>query len=68
MQDVADVFVTVTVPVIVPAAPWKAPAAAATWLQAGGPAAVELVVEAAPVELVVDAAAAWWWVVVVVWL
>ena len=54
MQGVVDVLVTVTTPVIVPAAPCDCPAAAVMWLHAGAAAAVELVVEALVVEVVED--------------
>jgi hypothetical protein len=50
VHGVVPVFVTVTRPVIVPAAPCDDPAAAEMWLHAGEAAAVELVV----VPLVVD--------------
>ena len=44
MHGVVPVFVTVTTPVIVPAAPCDDPAAAEMWLHADEAAAVELVV------------------------
>jgi hypothetical protein len=62
---VAPVFVTVTTPVIVPAAPWDCPAAAEMWLHAVEPAAVEVVVEALLVEVVEDELVVAWCVVVV---
>lgn len=65
VQGVAPVFVTVTTPVIVPAAPWDCPAAAVMWLHAAEPAAVELVVEALLVEVVEDELVVAWCVVVV---
>lgn len=54
MQGVAPVFVTVTTPVIVPAAPCDCPAEAEMWPHAGEAAAVELVVDTALVEEVVE--------------
>jgi hypothetical protein len=51
---VVPVFVTVTTPVIVPAAPCDCPAAAEMWLHDVAPAAVELVVGALLVDVVDD--------------
>jgi hypothetical protein len=53
-QGVVPVFVTVTTPVIVPAAPCDCPAAAEMWLHDVAPAAVELVVGALLVDVVDD--------------
>ena len=49
------VLVTVTTPVIVPAAPWPWPGDAVMWLHAVEVAAVDVVVEAAVVLVVVGA-------------
>src|SRR6516225_7282527 len=67
VQGVVPVFVTVTTPVIVPAAPWDCPAVAEMWLHAGEATPVELVVEALIVEVDddVDVVARWRVVVVV---